>query len=248
MVISNASEIDEDCSDISDWDDLDKGTGVSEQVTNPLGGGLTTFKFDSNSSAANNDYPKRQIDVGSIEGMGNTIVVSMKLYCDAIGTRANNDDFQIIIYRSDWAISVLFSSNGLHIYDGASFNEIGTNLVVQDTWQEWTFVIDLSDGVANAVVDTYLDNDLKSEGDDCSYTGSFTDGVIYLRLLGYTTNDRIAYLDWLKVGDGFVGTNLQINIGDVWKACPLAKINIGDTWKAVEGMQINIGDTWKTIF
>lgn len=44
------------------------------------------------------------------------------------------------------------------------------------------------------------------------------------------------------------GTNLQINIGDVWKEVPTVQINIGDAWKEVTGMQINIGDSWKTIF
>jgi hypothetical protein len=44
------------------------------------------------------------------------------------------------------------------------------------------------------------------------------------------------------------GTNMQINIGDAWKAVPAMQINIGDAWKAVAGAQINIGDVWKTIF
>jgi len=44
------------------------------------------------------------------------------------------------------------------------------------------------------------------------------------------------------------GTNMQINIGDVWKEVAGAQINIGDVWKTVEGIQINIGDTWKSVF
>ena len=44
------------------------------------------------------------------------------------------------------------------------------------------------------------------------------------------------------------GTNVQMNIGDEWKAIEGIQINIGDTWKAVEGLQINIGDAWLTIF
>lgn len=44
------------------------------------------------------------------------------------------------------------------------------------------------------------------------------------------------------------GTNIQLNIGDVWKEVPAVQINIGDAWKEVPGMQINIGDSWKTIF
>lgn len=45
------------------------------------------------------------------------------------------------------------------------------------------------------------------------------------------------------------GTNMQINIGDVWKDVAEIQINIGDTWKTVQtGTQINIGDVWKSIF
>ena len=44
------------------------------------------------------------------------------------------------------------------------------------------------------------------------------------------------------------GTNMQINIGDVWKDVTDIKINIGDTWKTVTKVQINIGDTWKDVF
>lgn len=47
---------------------------------------------------------------------------------------------------------------------------------------------------------------------------------------------------------GAAGTNLQINIGDAWKAVPTMQINVGDAWKPVAGAKINIGDVWKTIF
>ena len=44
------------------------------------------------------------------------------------------------------------------------------------------------------------------------------------------------------------GTNMQINIGDVWKEVPAIQINIGDVWKEVVGIQQNIGDVWKEVF
>lgn len=44
------------------------------------------------------------------------------------------------------------------------------------------------------------------------------------------------------------GTNMKVNISDVWKDVSEVKINIGDTWKTVNSVKINIGDTWKTIF
>jgi len=54
--------------------------------------------------------------------------------------------------------------------------------------------------------------------------------------------------DWMFATPVVSGTNMQINIGDVWRTVDSIKINIGDTWKNVVGAKINIGDTWKTIF
>ena len=44
------------------------------------------------------------------------------------------------------------------------------------------------------------------------------------------------------------GTNMKINIGDVWKDVSEMKINVGDAWKAVTQVKQNVGDTWKTVF
>lgn len=44
------------------------------------------------------------------------------------------------------------------------------------------------------------------------------------------------------------GTNMQINISDVFKEVDSLSINIGDSWKSVESVQVNVGDTWKSVF
>ena len=44
------------------------------------------------------------------------------------------------------------------------------------------------------------------------------------------------------------GTNIQINIGDIWKSVDALKINIGDVWKDVVAVKLNISDTWKDVF
>jgi hypothetical protein len=44
------------------------------------------------------------------------------------------------------------------------------------------------------------------------------------------------------------GTNIKVNIGDVFKDVSEIKTNIGDAWKAVTKVQVNIGDVWKTVF
>lgn len=45
-----------------------------------------------------------------------------------------------------------------------------------------------------------------------------------------------------------VGTNMEVNIGDVFKDIDEIQINIGDVWKDVDEAQINIGDVWKVVF
>jgi len=56
------------------------------------------------------------------------------------------------------------------------------------------------------------------------------------------------YIDYIAEDPISVGTDMQINIGDAWKAVELMKINIGDVWKDVSGAWVNIGDSWKVIY
>ena len=208
MPVSNASLLDLACTaaELADgWTDGDTGEAVStSEVNAPAADPMATvWSFDTNTSADTNDYAARVKDIGSIEGLGNRIVLSLKLYCDLVGTQANIDFVSFQIRRSDWRFIVTFASDGLRIHDGAAYNEVGTDLVIQDIWQEWTFDIDLSGGVANAVCDVYLGGVLQASGVDCSFTGAYTDGMAEFYIYGYTTNDILAYFDWLKIGDGF---------------------------------------------
>lgn len=201
MPISNAILLDLDCSDITGWIDQDEGEAVSEQITFDT---KSCFKFDSKTSADSADMAARYKEVGSVENLGNRIVVSLSLYCDAIGTRIDGDSFYLNIYRSDWRFGLSFATDGLFVYDGTTNNEFGTNLVSQDVWQEWTFDIDLSKGISSAVCDCYLDSILQASNIDCSWDiGGNIDGAVYTGQQGYSIDNRISYLDWLKIGDGF---------------------------------------------
>jgi len=208
MPVSNASLLDLECTaaELADgWTDGDTGEAVSQAETNaPAADPMATvWSFDTNTSADTDDRAKRSKDIGSIDGVGNRVVVSLKLYCDAIGTMANTDLYNFVMYRSDVAFAARFASDGLFIHDGVADNEVGVNLVSQDAWQEWTFDIDYSGGVAAAVVDVYLGGVLQASAVDCSFTGAYTDGTIVFEQYGYTTDNQLTYLDWLKIGDGF---------------------------------------------
>jgi hypothetical protein len=44
------------------------------------------------------------------------------------------------------------------------------------------------------------------------------------------------------------GTNMTVNVGDVWKDVASASVNVSDAWKPVTAGFVNVGDVWKTIF
>jgi len=256
MPISNASLLDENFSDISDWTNGDQAPATSTQETFDT---EETLCQDTNGSAAGNDYCFIYRTVGSIEGLGNTITLSVKLNHDLIGTLANTDAFVLNIFRDDWAFKTAFASDGLYISDDGNpgLGEVGVNLVSLDTWQEWTFVIDLSGGIDNAVCDIYLkvagEYVLQAADVGCSNVGVYElDGHVQLQQFGYTTDDQITYADYLKIGDGSstvtVISDSVINIGDEHKNLVSGVINIGSNWKNLVAGYQNIGGVWKTIF
>lgn len=207
-IISNASLLDLACTaaELADgWTDGDTGEGVSAAETSAPGADPvdTCWSFDTNTSADTNDRASRIKDIGSIDGLGNRVVISIRLYCDLIGLRTETDQLALNFLRSDWLLTLSFCSDGLFIYDGAAHNEVGTNIVVQDTWQTWTFDIDLSGGVESTVCDVYLGDALQASAVDCSRDDPGTDGNVELIQYGYTNDDQLAYIDYVKIGDGF---------------------------------------------
>lgn len=188
---SDGSLLTDDMSDLTNWVDEDAVNGVSSQVAFQ---GRQTMKLDSGAAAAGT-FAQRQQDMGSFAA---GCSITIRVYCDAIGTRANNDHFKLTIEDGTNMCVISFASDGLEVYDGASWNEVGTDLVVQDTWQEWTFVI-ASDF---STVDVYLAGSLEQAAQDCSYANAGNDGEFTISQFGVTTSNRITYVDVVRVGDG----------------------------------------------
>ena len=179
---SNADVDDEDMANISEWNDLDNGNSVSSQVTFD---GKSCMKLDSGNIDAS---AARSQDLGSF---GARTVVSLNVYCDDTGF---NGDFRFQIYNGTNCLQVSWS--GVHLTLPAG--EIGTDIVVLDTWQEWTFDIDWT----GLTVDVYLDGVLKASDSAFSAEHATADGTFKFIQDGYTTHNRISYVDWLKVGSG----------------------------------------------
>jgi len=197
--INDGSEEDEDCAVITDWTDGDAVAGTAES-TQKTYDGCSYFGFNTFASASGNDYARRYKDVGSIESLGDTFSVSIKLYHVNIGSR--NDSFFIQVERSDMVFFAYFQSDGLKLSDSeGSYTEVGTNIVVEDSWQTWTFIVDVSNGVANATCDVYLGTVKQGDDIDCSYTGNNTDGKVSLWQMGIDHDDQLSFVDWLLIGD-----------------------------------------------
>ena len=196
---SNGDIDDEDMADISDWTEVKAGTGASSQAT-----------FDSEScmkletgAAGGGTYVQRRQDIGSYT---DPTIVSFRLYLDNVGEYSNSDSFYASFDGGGGQYRCIcqFGTDGLFIYDGASYNEVGTNIVVQDAWQEWTFDIDETNGT----VDVYLDGDLVQANVDCSLGGN-TDGRTIFEIDGTTAANMVAYVDWFKAGSAITTQKIR---------------------------------------
>ena len=185
---SNADIDDEDMVDITDWTDSDSGTGNSYQATFD---GKSCMELASGGTTGGIAY--RYKDVGTF---GTRTVFSFSSYLDAIGTLIQEDYLEFSAYDGTTHLNISLATDGLFIYDGVTSNEVGTNLVVQDVWQEWTFDVDWT----AKTVDVYLNGVLKASNVDCSYTDGTTNGAVRFIQYGINTVSRISYIDWFKAG------------------------------------------------
>jgi hypothetical protein len=218
---SNTTFKDEDCAAIGDWDDDDIGDGVSAQVTFD---GQECFIFE-NKTAGGAHQAIRHID--SVGTLSTRTTVTIKLYHADLGTYANTDYFRMDLYNDDQRTYIAWGSDGLRIQDGATFEEVGTDLVKEDEWQTWTFDID-STTPAEASMDIYLDGVLVASDFDCSNAVGDTDGRIDIYQLG-SNNLNKTYMSLIKIGDDLVEAGYGFTDGTAVGGATLAKA--GDlTW------------------
>jgi hypothetical protein len=190
--ISNSDIDDEDMADITDWTDTD-GTGASTQATFDS---KSCLKLLSNATPGGGTHAQRTRDIGTF---GTRAVISLSVYFDAIGTEAQADFFELDIFNGSNRFLGYFCSDGLKIHNGTVVVEAGTNIVVQDTWQEYTFDINWT----AKTVDVYLDGVLKASGMSINMASATANGTINLLQAGITTGSRVSYVDWIKAGDIF---------------------------------------------
>jgi len=190
-IISNADLDDEDMADITDWTDADSGTGgTSTQVTFS---GKSCMKLLSGNAGS---YAARTQDLGTF---GTRTVISISIYIEDIGVgQTAGDNLVIQLYNGTSTCRTRLASDGFFVFDGAVFNEVGVNIVVADTWQEWTYDINWT----AQTVDIYCDGILQASGVDCSSVNATANGTLSLTQTGTTTANCLSYIDWSKVGSG----------------------------------------------
>ena len=191
-ILRSSASIDyEDMASITDWTDADYGAGESSQVTFDT---KSCLKLDSGSVG---QYARRTQDVGTF---ATRTVFSMNTYCSAFGILTSLDVLAFQVFDGTTTLYVLFASDGLFVYDGTAYNEAGTNIVASGSWQEWTFDVDWT----AKTLDVYLGGVLQASDVDCSWDSGTASGTTFFTMLGSTTANRIAYVDWFSAGTDLV--------------------------------------------
>lgn len=192
--------VDEPCNDFTTvftWSDDDLKNGVSE--IDPAG------QFHMyNSVGESGSLAIRSTDIGTYP---EDVTLELKLYCDTIGTLANADGFRIFVglVTDGLRLFIRWCSDGLFVYDGTSFNEVGTDIVTQDTWQTWRFLVD---GSAQTM-DVYLDGVEQATGVDCSWSSDVANGATRIDQAGYNTATE-SHLDYIKAATGL---HIPVEVG-----------------------------------
>ena len=192
--------LDENCSSIADWDDLDAINGVSDVY--PAG----QFRFHTYTAASGN-YARRSRDIGSFP---DNFTYEIKVYHVALGTRTNVDNFFITCNQTARRLHCSFSTSGLEVNDtGSGWTNVGSDLIKtgSDQWQIWRFVVPFGEATADGTCDIYLKDDThnwEKVGDSIpsSYETAGTDGITMLNQNGYITDNRVTRTDYVRALTG----------------------------------------------
>lgn len=193
FTIGSGGVYDDDCASLAGWTNNDvSGTSTQETYED-----RDCFTFTV-AAAGGGHQAEMYRDVGAI---GDSFAVQARIKHDDVGTTEDRDHFELLVDNGTIILRARFGTNGLFIYDGSSWNEVGVNVVENDVWTVWRFVVDGSSG-GSEIVDVYKDNFLVASGVDCSDVSSSSDGVVTFRQGGEVTNGVTSYLDFIKISDG----------------------------------------------
>jgi hypothetical protein len=187
--------LNENCDDLTLWTNGDAINGVSS--VNPAG----QFQFAGNTHAATNTADRHKVIISPPD----KFTIETRIYFDALGTITDNDFFNFYYSATSWRFALRFASDGLFVRHAAgATTEVGTDIVLCNAgaaWQTWRFQVDKSAGVANAVVEVFL-NSVSQGSLDCSYQTGIEDGRVTFQQLGYTTDNMLSHVDYIRIATG----------------------------------------------
>jgi hypothetical protein len=208
-----------DCSSSVGWTITNNGTGSANIVNTGLFGPYLI-------EGPNSDYAYR-LASGATTGAGNNSMINsyvnfssttynfdFAVLHNTLGTVANEDYFAVVATDSSCKLAMRFATDGLFIYNGSTWNEVGTNLVETGKVQYWSFwVTDTTP--ASATVDVYLNGELKASAFDCSYNGSYTPDMSFKQYGTTTANCNTDLLYCCVSPRALLGGSLSMGIAPV---------------------------------
>mgnify|MGYP001561239894 CR=1 FL=1 len=191
--IGAGGALEEDCASIADWTDSDTGAGASTQSTFQS---LSTFRFLTAGSAS---HAQRVRDIGTLQP---DYVVEMKTYFDEVGTIASTAYADAHFDNAVIRFQPRFSEDGLEVYDGDAYKEVGVNLVSENSWNVWKFVV-TGGTAATAKLDVLKDGVYVGLGIDISSASASTasGGEVMLRAFAGATTNTDWYLDYININN-----------------------------------------------
>jgi hypothetical protein len=185
---------DDDCSSLTGWTNNDS-SGTSSQETYE---DRDVFKLTVATHGGSN-FAQIYQDVGTID---TSFTVQVRVKHDDVGAVVGDaDHFRFDVDNGTTILQIAFGTDGLRINDGSAWNEVGTDIVENDHWTVWRFVVDGSTP-GSETVDVYKDDFLIASGVDCSNGVGATDGLVTITQYGVTTDGVTSYVDFLKISDG----------------------------------------------
>ena len=169
--LGGGNQLAEECDSITSWTDNDTGTGDSSQTSF---GGNSTFRLRSGTNSG--DHAKRTRDIGTVP---DDYSVELRTYFSGLTGISSGDYAWMDVYNGVIKLRTRWSTEGLEIYNGSSWQEVGVNTVSTGTWATWKFLV--TGGTSgSATVDVLKDSSYVGLQYSCANADAGSDGQIDL--------------------------------------------------------------------
>jgi hypothetical protein len=196
-----ANLLDEDCSDISDWTDIDYSGCISE--VSPTG----QFRFYATGPAGSmyNAYRERILS----SAIPTTLTIQIKTYLDTLGTTSNGDFLAVSLSNSTWSFQIAFASDGLGMVKAPGVSTLILPGIVKCSssaaWQYWRFQINKTTE-STATCEVFLKEEggaWASQGTfDCDYEVASTNKLLSICQFCNTAGAKTSHIDYIKIATG----------------------------------------------